>query len=54
MPKSRSKVKRCCSGVATVQVLRGDFGLTIPDVPSVANVTDDVELALHFVARADG
>ena len=40
------------SGVATVQVLRGDFGLVIPDVPSVANVTDEVELALHFVARA--
>lgn len=42
------------SGLATVNVLHGDFGLTIPDVPSVANVTDDVDLALQFVARAGG
>jgi len=40
------------SGLATVNVLHGDFGLTIPDVPSVANVTDDVDLTLQFVARA--
>ena len=40
------------SGAATVNVLHGDFGLTIPDVPSVANVTDDVDLTLRFVARA--
>lgn len=40
------------SGLATVNVLHGDFGLTIPDVPSVANITDDVDLALQFVARA--
>ncbi len=39
------------SGFAAVNVLHGDFGLTIPDVPSVANVTDDVNLALQFVAR---
>lgn len=39
------------SGRATVQVLRGDYGLTIPDVPGVANVTDEVDLALEFVAR---
>ena len=42
------------SGIASVSVLRGDFGLTIPDVPSVANVTDEVDLALQFVARAGG
>lgn len=42
------------SGIASVNVLHGDFGLTIPDVPSVANITDDVELALQFVARAGG
>ncbi len=42
------------SGRATVNVLHGDFGLTIPDVPSVANVTDDVDLTLQFVARATG
>ena len=40
------------SGLATVNVLHADFGLTIPDVPSVANITDDVDLALQFVARA--
>ena len=40
------------SGRAMVQVLRGDYGLTIPDVPGVANVTDEVDLALEFVARA--
>lgn len=40
------------SGSATVNLLHGDFGLVIPDVPSVANVTDDVDLRLKFVARA--
>ncbi len=42
------------SGSASVTLLHGDFGLTIPDVPGVANVTDDVELRLDFVARAEG
>ena len=41
------------SGSATVNLLHGDFGLVIPDVPSVANVTDDVTLGLEFVARTD-
>ncbi len=40
------------SGSASVNLLHGDFGLVIPDVPSVANVTDDVTLSLDFVARA--
>ena len=40
------------SGGASVNLLHGDFGLVIPDVPSVANVTDDVTLSLEFVARA--
>lgn len=40
------------SGSASVNLLHGDFGLVIPDVPSVANVTDDVDLTLEFVARA--
>lgn len=40
------------SGGATVNLLHGDFGLVIPDVRSVANVTDDVTLSLEFVARA--
>lgn len=38
------------SGTATANVLYADFGLTIPSVPSVANVTDDVDLAINFVA----
>lgn len=41
------------SGSASVTLLHGDFGLVIPDVPSVANVTDDVTLRLDFVARVD-
>lgn len=42
------------SGSATVNLLHADFGLVIPDVRSVANVTDDVDLKLEFVARAGG
>ena len=42
------------SGSATVNVLYRDFGLTIPSAPGVANVTEDVDLSLQFVARADG
>lgn len=41
------------SGSAKVNLLHADFGLVIPDVRSVANVTDDVDLKLEFVARAD-
>ncbi len=37
-------------GQAQVEVLREDFGLTIPDVPNVANVTDEVLLTIEFVA----
>ena len=40
------------SGSADVNLLHADFGLVIPDVRSVANVTDDVDLRLDFVARA--
>ncbi|MDE0171655.1 MAG: YceI family protein [bacterium] len=36
------------SGVATV--LRSDFGLTVPDVPSVSDVADEVTLAIELVA----
>ena len=39
------------SGSASVNLLHADFGLTIPEVPRVANVTDDVDLKLEFVAR---
>ena len=40
------------SGSASVNLLYADFGLVIPDVPSVAKVTDDVDLQSDFVARA--
>lgn len=40
------------SGLAKTQVLRSDYNLQIPSVPSVANVTDEVELELQFVAKA--
>jgi polyisoprenoid-binding protein YceI len=39
-------------GVARATVLRTDFGLTIPSVPSVADVSDEVILELEFVAQA--
>jgi polyisoprenoid-binding protein YceI len=38
------------TGTATAAVQRGDFGLTIPSVPSVANVEEEVTLTLTFVA----
>jgi polyisoprenoid-binding protein YceI len=38
------------SGSAVATVLRSDFGLQIPSVPSVADVTDAVKLQLDFVA----
>jgi polyisoprenoid-binding protein YceI len=37
-------------GHAETTVLRSDYGLTIPNVPFVANVGDDVTLKLNFVA----
>jgi len=40
------------SGTATTNVLYADYGLSIPSVPSVANVTEDVDLVLTFVATA--
>jgi hypothetical protein len=39
-------------GSAETTVLRSDFNLTIPDVPFVANVGEDVTLKLDFVANA--
>ncbi len=40
------------SGLATAQVLRSDYNLTIPSVPSVANVTDEVQPQFQFIANA--
>lgn len=37
-------------GVGTANVLRSDYGLQIPSVPQVANVTDEVALEIEFVA----
>lgn len=39
-------------GTGTTTVLRSDYGLQIPRVRGVANVTDEVELAIDFVATA--
>jgi polyisoprenoid-binding protein YceI len=40
-------------GTATATIQRTPFGLEIPSVPGVANVTEDVELAIEFVATAE-
>lgn len=39
-------------GTAVAEVLRSGFGIGIPSVPSVADVTDEVTLSLEFVAVA--
>lgn len=38
------------TGEASVTVQWADFGLSIPSVPGVANITEDVTLAISFVA----
>ncbi len=38
------------SGTATTSVQYADWGIIIPSVPSVANVTEDVTLTISFVA----
>jgi polyisoprenoid-binding protein YceI len=40
------------TGTARAEVLYADFQMTIPDVPSVANVTDEVQLEIDFSATA--
>lgn len=40
------------TGSAVAQILRSDYELTIPNVPSVTDVTDEIELTLDFTARA--
>lgn len=39
-------------GSATAEVLRSHFELNIPSVPQVANVTEEVQLTIEFVAEA--
>ncbi len=36
------------TGVAKTTVKRGDFGLVIPNIPFVANVSENVDLTLNF------
>jgi polyisoprenoid-binding protein YceI len=45
-PESDSRI----IGLASATILRSDFGLTIPSVPSVADVSQEVRLELEFVA----
>jgi len=40
------------TGTATATVKRSDFNLTIPTVPNVANVGEEVTLEINFVAEA--
>lgn len=46
-PNGRSQL----TGSATTQILRKDFDLQIPNAPGVANVSEEVSLAISFVAR---
>jgi predicted lipoprotein with Yx(FWY)xxD motif/polyisoprenoid-binding protein YceI len=40
------------SGTASTVVQRADYDLIIPSVPNVANVEEEVELTIDFIARA--
>ncbi|MFN2143430.1 MAG: YceI family protein [Candidatus Promineifilaceae bacterium] len=42
------------SGTASAVVQRADYSLIIPSVPNVANVDEEVELTIDFIARAEG
>lgn len=39
------------TGLATAQVTRADYGLSIPRAPGVANVSEQVDLEIEFTAR---
>lgn len=39
------------TGLATAEVLYADFNLTIPEVPGVANISDEVIIEIDFVAE---
>jgi polyisoprenoid-binding protein YceI len=49
-PVSATQVK----GTAAATIQRADYNLVIPSVPSVANVSEDVQLQIAFVATAAG
>jgi len=40
------------AGTASAVIVRTDYNLTIPSVPNVANVEEEVELYIEFVANA--
>lgn len=40
------------AGTARATVSRGDYSLVIPSVPQVANVEEEIELILEFLAAA--
>jgi polyisoprenoid-binding protein YceI len=42
------------TGTATAVIDRNDYNLTIPSVPSVANVGREITLEINFVAKAAG
>jgi polyisoprenoid-binding protein YceI len=42
------------TGTAKATVNRSDYGLSIPSVPNVANVGEQVTLQISFVASAGG
>ncbi|MCK6578729.1 MAG: YceI family protein [Anaerolineae bacterium] len=48
MPESETRI----SGTASALVQRADYELTIPSVPGVANVEEEVQLEIDFVAVA--
>jgi polyisoprenoid-binding protein YceI len=47
-PISESRIE----GSAQATVLHQDFGMTIPEAPGVANVSDEVRLEIDFVAQS--
>ncbi|MBL8134458.1 MAG: YceI family protein [Anaerolineae bacterium] len=47
-PESEARI----SGTASAVVLRADYELNIPSVPGVANVEEEVQLEIDFVAAA--
>jgi polyisoprenoid-binding protein YceI len=49
-PKSATQL----TGTAQTTVRYADFGIAIPNVPSVSSVSDTVQLALDFTANAKG
>jgi polyisoprenoid-binding protein YceI len=49
-PVSATQVK----GTAAATIQRADYNLVIPSVPSVANVSEDVQLQIGFVASGAG